>query len=135
MAIHSACGGYAPDGMYGLSDVESDRSMDIRPAESARATQRHPIIRAHPETGRLGLFGCAGYIIGVDGMDTDEAHHLLVELYRWQTREEFVYRHRWAPNMLTMWDNRSVLHRATGGYDGHDRLLHRTTIGAFVSSA
>jgi taurine dioxygenase len=31
--------------------------------------------------------------------------------------------------MLVMWDNRCVLHRATGGYEGHDRLLHRTTIG------
>ena len=29
-----------------------------------------------------------------------------------------------------LWDNRSVLHRATGGYEGHDRLLHRTTIGS-----
>ena len=31
--------------------------------------------------------------------------------------------------MLVMWDNRCALHRATGGYEGHDRLLHRTTIG------
>lgn len=31
--------------------------------------------------------------------------------------------------MLLMWDNRSVLHRATGGFEGHARLLHRTTIG------
>jgi taurine dioxygenase len=30
--------------------------------------------------------------------------------------------------MLVMWDNRSLLHAATGGYDGHSRLLHRTTI-------
>jgi taurine dioxygenase len=30
--------------------------------------------------------------------------------------------------MLVMWDNRSVLHMATGGFDGYDRLLHRTTI-------
>ena len=36
--------------------------------------------------------------------------------------------HRWEPDMLVMWDNRSVLHMATGGYDGHERLLHRTTI-------
>ncbi len=27
------------------------------------------------------------------------------------------------------WDNRCILHRASGGYDGHERLLHRTTIG------
>jgi taurine dioxygenase len=32
--------------------------------------------------------------------------------------------------MLLMWDNRSVLHSASGGYDGFDRLLHRTTIAA-----
>ena len=32
--------------------------------------------------------------------------------------------------MLLMWDNRCLLHMATGGYAGHDRLLHRTTIGA-----
>ena len=38
----------------------------------AQATQLHPIIRDHPETGRLGLFGCIGYVIGIDGMDDDE---------------------------------------------------------------
>ena len=98
--------------------------MDIRPSESATATQRHPVIRAHPETGRLGIFGRAGYIIALDGVDDGNA--LLGELHAWQTRDEFVYRHRWAPDMLIMWDNRIVLHRATGGYDGHERLLHRT---------
>jgi len=39
-----------------------------------------------------------------------------------------VYSHTWQKDMLVMWDNRSVLHAATGGYDGYDRLLHRTTI-------
>jgi taurine dioxygenase len=130
LAVHSARGGYAPSGMYGEADQRTDRSMTIRPSEAALATQLHPIIRPHPETGRLGIFGCIGYIIGIDGMDDDEARQLLVELYQWQTRDEFVYRHRWEPGMLVMWDNRSVLHRATGGYDGYDRLLHRTTIGA-----
>ena len=130
MAVHSARGGYAPSGMYGEADQRTDRSMDIRPSDSAMATQLHPIIRDHPETGRPGVFGCIGYIIGIDGMPDDEARELLVELFAWQTREEFQYRHRWEPDMLVMWDNRSVLHRATGGYDGYDRLLHRTTIAA-----
>lgn len=128
MAIHSARGGYAPTGMYGAKD--SERSMDIRPSETAHATQLHPILRAHPETGHMGIFGCVGYIIGIDGMTDADSAALLLELHRWQTRDEFVYRHPWQENMLVMWDNRSVLHRATGGYDGQDRLLHRTTIGA-----
>ncbi len=127
VGIHSARGGYAPDGQYG--DDDADRSMQIRPSDSAYATQLHPLIRTHPETGAETLYSTIGYIIGIDGMSDDEARPLLGELYAWQTRDEFQYQHRWEPNMLVMWDNRCVLHRATGGYDGHDRLLHRTTIG------
>ena len=128
MAVHSARGGYAPDGTYGADDQATDRSMDIRPSDEAMATQLHPIIREHPETGRLGVFSCIGYIIGIEGMADDAARELLFELYAWQTRDEFQYRHVWQQDMLTMWDNRSVLHRAPGGYDGHHRLLRRTTI-------
>ncbi len=128
-AIHSARGGYAPSGMYGEKD--SGRSMDIRSGDAAMATQTHSFIRAHPETGREGLFGCAGYIIGIEDMDDAEALPLLYELLAWQGSEEFRYSHAWERDMLVMWDNRSLLHRATGGYDRHDRLLHRTTIAAW----
>ena len=128
-AIHSAQMAYAPDGAYGEKD--EGRSMAIRPDESARAVQTHPLVREHPETGRLGLFSCMGYIIGFEGMDQQEALPLLQQLYIWQSRDEFVYRLQWQSDMLVMWDNRSVLHCATGGYDGHDRLLHRTTIAAY----
>lgn len=128
MAIHSAQRAYAPEGFYGEGD--KGRSMTIRPSEAARATQLHPIIRPHPETGRPGLFGTFGYIIGIEGMADAEAVPLLLELYQWQGREEFQYRHKWEGGMLVMWDNRSVLHAATGGYAGHARLLHRTTIAA-----
>ena len=129
-AIHSARNAYAPTGMYGADDKGKGRSMDIRPSADAEATERHNLIRAHPETGRESLFGCAGYIVGIAGMEHDEGWALITELYRWQTRPEFQYRHKWAPDMLVMWDNRCLLHMATGGYAGHDRLLHRTTIGA-----
>lgn len=127
-AIHSAKNAYSPKGMYGAGD--KGRSMDIRPSEEAEATHTHPFIRVHPETGRESLFGCAGYIIGVEGMSEQEGWDLVTEVYRWQTRPEFQYRHRWQKDMLLMWDNRCTLHMATGGYAGHDRLLHRTTIGA-----
>ena len=127
VAIHSAARAYAPTGVYGAHD--KGRSMDIRPSENARLTQSHALIRQHRETGRLGLFGALGYIIGLEGVPDEEAQPLLIELYQWQSREEFQYRHKWEPQMLVMWDNRSLLHAATGGYQGYERLLHRTTIG------
>lgn len=128
-AIHSAKLAYAPEGTYGDRDV--GRSMAIRPSESARAEQPHPLVQRHPETGAECLYSTLGYIIGIEGMDEAEAFALLSELAQWQTREEFVYRHEWEPGMLIVWDNRSVLHKATGGYEGHRRELHRTTIAAW----
>lgn len=125
--IHSARRGYAPEGRYGQGDV--GRSMAIRFDESARATQLHPMARRHPETGRTALFVSPGYTIGIEGMPPDEANALLKELFEHQGQERFVYRHRWQQGMLVMWDNRCLVHAATGGYAGHRRLLHRITVG------
>lgn len=126
MAIHSARKGYAKDGMYGERD--KGRSMAIRYGDSALKTQLHPLARPHTETGRLALYVSPGYTIGIEGIPDDQAIPILKELYTHQARPEFVYRHKWAPRMLIMWDNRSVIHAATGGYEGHRRLLHRITV-------
>ena len=123
-AVHSAVLAYGLNGSYGRGD--KGRSMQMLSSDEARKTQRHPLIRVHPESGRPAIFGCAGYIVDLVG--ADQPLQLLRDLHDWQTQERFVYRHRWEPDMLVMWDNRAVLHMATGGYQGHARLLHRTTI-------
>lgn len=128
LALHSAAAAYAPDGLYGEAEADSDRSMKILYSEDARDVQLHPLIQPHPESGRDGIYGCLGYIIGIEGMSDEQAGELLFELYAWQTREEFQYTHRWQEGMFVMWDNRSVLHKANGGYDGYDRELHRITV-------
>ena len=130
IAIHSAEKAYAPHGTYGKRDRSANRAMDIRPSESAKLTQAHPLITRHPETAQEGIYSCFGYIVGFEGKSKEESAVLLRELLEWQGREEFIYKHRWQSQMLVMWDNRAVLHRATGGYEGYERLLHRTTISA-----
>lgn len=127
-AIHSAELGYAPDGAYGESDQASGRSMKIIPSEKAREKYEHPFVRTHHETGQKALFSSAAYIQGFAGLDKEESDALLIEFYGHQIKEQLIYSHPWEKDMLVMWDNRSVLHAATGGYDGYDRLLHRTTI-------
>ena len=106
--------------------------MDIRPSEAAFASQTHPLVPAHPETGRRGFYSTLGYIIGIEGMPQDEAVALLLDLQQRQGDARYVYTHKWEPGMLIMWDNRSVLHKATGGYEGYRRELHRTTIAAWA---
>lgn len=130
LAIHSARRAYAPTGLYGDHEKASgnQRGFQIKTSESAYDTQLHPLIRQHPESGEESLFGCFGYIIGIEGMTEPDAQRLLMDLYSWQTRPEFQYNHQWKPGMVVMWDNRSVLHKANGGYAGHERLLHRTVV-------
>ena len=127
-AIHSAELGYAPNGAYGDDDQEGGRSMKIIPSERALEKREHPFVRTHHETGNKALFSSASYIQAFAGMEKEESDALMIEFYGHQSKEELIYSHKWSANMLVMWDNRSLLHAATGGYDGYDRLLHRTTI-------
>ena len=125
--VHSARRGYSREGRYGAADA--GRSMAIRFDDSALATQLQPVARRHPETGRAALYVSPGYTIGIDGLPDDAAQALLAELFAHQGQERFVYRHRWRQGMLLLWDNRCLVHAATGGYAGHRRLLHRITVG------
>ncbi|MDE2930762.1 MAG: TauD/TfdA family dioxygenase [Chloroflexota bacterium] len=126
-AIHSPKLGYSLKGVYG--DVNNNGAMDIRPSEEAeRMHHTHPLAPAHPETGRRGFLSGVSYIVGFEGLSDEEARPLIMALNEWQSREEFMYRHKWESNMLVLWDNRSVVHRATGGYEGYRRELLRVTV-------
>ncbi len=125
-AVHSARRSYSHAGF--LAGGGDQRSMSIRPNDNAYATQRHPVLRTHPETGRIALWINRVYTIDLVGPEPQEAQSLLNYLLEHSVQEQFIYRHRWQPDMLALWDNRSVQHCAQGGYDGHRRLLHRTTV-------
>jgi len=128
VAIHSAEKGYAPDGKFGASDQAKGRSMKIITNDLARRQTEHPFVRTHHETGQKALFSSAAYIQGFVGFDRQESQELLDMFYEYQSAKQVLYSHKWSADMLVIWDNRSLLHAATGGYDGYDRLLHRTTI-------
>jgi taurine dioxygenase len=125
-ATHSAALPYGPKGIF-ANDTEK-RTMEIIVSEDAEKTETHPLVRSHPVTGRKSIFVNPVYTVRIDGLEPTENFTLLKFLYDHMTKDEFVYRHAWQPNMLVMWDNRSTMHFAQGGYDGHLRLLHRTTL-------
>ena len=126
--IHSAKVPYADDGFYALE--KEKRAMKILPSKEANATFSHPMIKIHPETKKECLFINPVYTLNIENMSQDESQELLWNLYEHMTKDEFVFEHTWDENMLIMWDNRTVMHHATGGYDGHERLLHRITLAA-----
>jgi taurine dioxygenase len=125
-AVHSAGRPYGDEGFYAHEAVK--RSMTILPSPEANKSHSHPLVRTHPDSGRKALFVNPIYTTGIEGMSGSESEALLGFLFKHMTQDRFVYRHRWRANMLTMWDNRCALHNATGGYDGHRRLMHRATV-------
>lgn len=127
VAIHSAKYAYSPTGFF--ENKDNIGSMDVVLSDAAYEEHPHPLIQTHSETGEKGIFGAPMiYIVGIEGMEDAEARELLKEMHAWQTQDQFVFRHKWQKGTLALWDNRSVLHRASGGFEGHRRELHRVTI-------
>ena len=125
-AVHSASRPYGRSGVF--ANETEKRSMDIITGEEAEKTFSHPVVSTHPVTGRHALYVSPTYTLGIEGLRPEESDHLLSFLYGHITQERFVYHHKWSRDMLTIWDNRCTLHNAGGGYDGHLRVMHRTTV-------
>ncbi|SEK86765.1 taurine dioxygenase [Roseateles sp. YR242] len=102
------------------------RLSDAQIAEVKPAV--HPVVRIHPETGRRALFVSEHFTTRIVGLPDDESRDLLAQLFDHSTRPRLVYRHRWQPHDLVFWDNRSLLHLASGCPPTLRRHLHRTTV-------
>lgn len=87
---------------------------------------RQPVVLEGPEGPALYL---GAHARGIEGMSDAESRALIEEAMVFATQPRFVYRHRWAPRDLVLWDNRAVLHRATPFRSGAERRhMVRTTI-------
>ncbi|MEO8488002.1 MAG: TauD/TfdA family dioxygenase, partial [Betaproteobacteria bacterium] len=88
----------------------------------------HPLVRAHPVTGRRALYAVSGSSFGIVGMEEGDARALLDELARHATRPEYVLRFRYGVGDLVLWDNASLLHSATLIDPDDPRTLWRITV-------
>ncbi len=125
-AIHSAARPYGTQGSFAKETAA--RTMQIITSKEAEKTHAHPLVRTHPVTGRKALFISPVYTVGVEGLTPPETDALLGFLFKHMVQDAFIYRHHWQAGMVLMWDNRCTMHLAEGGYDGHLRLMHRTTV-------
>jgi alpha-ketoglutarate-dependent taurine dioxygenase len=89
----------------------------------------HPLVRTHPATGWKGLY-IGNHTSHVEGWSVAEGEALIDELQAFATQAQFVYRHRWQPGDLVMWDNRCLLHRALPNFEmeRYARVLNRTVV-------
>lgn len=122
-AVHSYTARYDDEVFEGIRrpQLTAEQLAEVRTVE-------HPVVRTHPETGRKGLFVNENFTTHIVDVPEEESRQILAELFAHSARPEFVYRHQWQPNDLLFWDNRSLIHLATGCPNHLRRRMHRTTI-------
>jgi taurine dioxygenase len=90
-------------------------------------TVTHPVVRRHPESGKEVLFVNETFTRRIDGVPFREGRAILEFLREWMIQPEFVYAHRWEPNGIAVWDNRSTQHYAVADYWPARRTVQRVT--------
>ena len=133
------------DGLEGLhAQPGSGRSRQAAltgvrppPPPEHKRSQRQPVARVHPVTGKRALYLCEGGqmdwfdgpFVGLEPGPHGEGARLLDELMSHLTRPEFVYAHEWTQGDMLIWDNRCLVHAATW-YDSEreGRMMWRTTV-------
>jgi alpha-ketoglutarate-dependent taurine dioxygenase len=88
----------------------------------------HPVVRAHPENGRNGLFVNPQFTQSILGLSKNESNAILDMLYRHCQQPELTCRFRWRPGSVAFWDNRATLHYALDDYGDAARVAHRVTL-------
>ena len=89
---------------------------------------RHRLVRFDPRTGRKSLY-LSAHIGGIVGWPVPEARMAIRDLTEHAVQRQFVHAHAWKSGDLTIWDNRTTMHRARRYNDLSDvRDMRRTTI-------
>ncbi|HEV3395304.1 MAG TPA: TauD/TfdA family dioxygenase, partial [Xanthobacteraceae bacterium] len=100
----------------------------LRHFEEIYRPATHPVVRVHPVSGKKALFVNPQFTLFIKGMEERESRALLDTLFRVTSVLEHQYRHRWEPDMVVFWDNRSTQHAAVHDYYPQRRLMERVTI-------
>ena len=115
--------------LTGLRAVHWDALGAQAGAQSDEPPRSHPVVIRHPVTGDPALYLSKPYVSHFEGMTTPESAWLRDQLVDHSTSPEFVFRHRWSPGDVLIWDQRLCLHYAVHDYGDAERVMHRTTVG------
>jgi taurine dioxygenase len=97
-------------------------------AVAANPPVRHPVICAHPVSGRRLLFVNSLFTKRILGVSPEESDQMLEFLFAHLERPEFQVRFAWRPDSVAFWDNRQTQHCPINDYWPAHRRHERVTI-------
>lgn len=123
-AIHSSRHAFGPT----TTGTEASRTGRLGNAEAATQDSSHPVVIAHPLSGRYGLYVNPAFTTHIEQLGAAESRAILEMLFDHCKQPEFQCRVRWRAGDIAIWDNRATWHKAINDYQGHRRLMHRVTL-------
>jgi len=112
---------------------EMRRTLGEEPSERAREHfqgNSHPLVCAHPVTGRKVLFVNPGYTVAINELSRSESTGVLRILFDHLNNPAFHYRHRWSESDVVIWDEHLTAHMGPFDFAPHHRRLVRVTAGS-----
>jgi taurine dioxygenase len=104
-------------GVFKYGGRTSHGTEILADAQRAKPPVHHPVVRVHPETGRKALYLNPYHSLGFVGFERAESDAILDEIFAEHlVRPEWEYRHKWRAGDVVVWDNRCLVHSATGDY-------------------
>ena len=88
----------------------------------------HPLVCAHPDTGKRMLYLGRRRNAYIDGLDLADSEALLNELWSYAVLPQFAWEHVWRVGDLVLWDNRCTMHRRDAFDPKQRRIMHRTQV-------
>lgn len=102
--------------------------IELQPGQTY-PSYTHPVVVAHPVTGRPTLHVNEAFTEHIVGLESLESEAVLSMLYdHIARRPELHCRVRWEPGTVVIWDNRAVQHHAVADYLPANRRGERVTI-------
>lgn len=111
---------------YVRAHLPSDRVEAALAAVGAGA--EHPIVRRHPDTGRLALFFEPNFMRQIVGLGAAESAFVCAFLAAQVHDVSLQCRVRWRAGDVVVWDERTTQHIGSADHAGSLRVLRRCTV-------
>ncbi len=121
--IKNAKGIFSSAGPISKTRIELEKRAGIQSSEVMEA--EHPIVQE--VNGQKSLYVSPGHLIkikDVNNADSDKIKKFLIDHVN---KEEFIFSYEWSKGDLVLWDNLSIMHKASE-VKNCTRVMHRITI-------
>ena len=121
--IKDATGIFSSSGPIAVTRIEREKEMGIKSAKNLEA--EHSIVKTVNK--KKTLYVSPGHLIKINNINETEKDYLKNFLIDHVNKEEFLFSYEWTKGDICLWDNVSILHKASE-IKNCKRVMHRITI-------